>query len=480
MKLITYFDDFLRDTVNLNQTRVNLLENSIEAIKTFMKGSGWKPEIIEFKPQGSWAHKTIIKPLTDYPFDADLIVYVKPVDGWVAKDYIDNLYTEFQGSGIYKEKTRRYSHCVTIEYAGERKIDIAPCVKERIYADTYEVCNRISNEFEKSMPGDYTQWLVNKNSISGKNNLRKVTRLLKYMRDIKTNFTCPSFLFTTLLGDRISYIDSINNPFTDVPTSLKILIDRLDDWLQANQTKPTVRNPVLYEEIQSNAWDETKYSNFRSKINLYRGWIDDAYDESDKEESIGKWRRVFGDDFAADETIAKAACVSESAASELSGSSLATAGSDLVALVKRLGSIALPEGFNRLPHMHRPKWRTSSSTGLTVRVSAYLYTSKYGQSMRHITSLEILQSGYWIKFNASSGSGLPFPNEYYVMWRVTNTDKAAKKANALRGEFYQSDNKNSRWESLKYRGVHIVEAFLIRKTNEVMLGKSDPFYVVIE
>ena len=100
--------------------------------------------------------------------------------------------------------------------------------------------------------------------------------------------------------------------------------------------------------------------------------------------------------------------------------------------------------------------------------------------MRHITSLEILQSGYWIKFNASSGSGLPFPNEYYVMWRVTNTDKAAKKANALRGEFYQSDNKNSRWESLKYRGVHIVEAFLIRKTNEVMLGKSDPFYVVIE
>lgn len=480
MKLITYFDDFLKDTVNLNQTRVNLLENSIESIKIFMKGSGWKPEIIEFKPQGSWAHKTIIKPFKDYPFDADLIAYVKPVDGWTAQDYINNLYKEFQGSGIYKEKTRRYSHCVTIEYAGERKIDIAPCVKERIYPETYEVCNRISNEFEKSMPGDYTDWLINKNSISGKNNLRKVTRLLKYMRDIKTNFTCPSFLLTTLLGERISYLDSINNPFTDVPTSLKILIGRLDDWLQANPTKPTVRNPVLYEEIQSNAWDETKYSNFRSKINLYREWIDDAYDESDKEESIGKWRRVFGDDFAAEETASKAACVSESAASELSGRSLVSAGSDLVTLVKDLGSIALPKGFNRLPHMHRPKWSASSGAGLTVRVSAYLYTSKNGQSIRQIKSLEPLQSCYWIKFSASNGSGLPFPSEHYVMWRVTNTDKAAQKAKALRGEFYESGNNNSRWELLQYRGVHIVEAFLIRKATEVMLGKSDPFYVVIE
>lgn len=480
MRLITHFDDFLKDTVNLNQTRVTLLEDSIEAIETFIRNSDCKPEIIEFKPQGSWAHKTIIKPLTDYPFDADLIVYVKPVEGWEAKDYVNNLYTEFQGSGIYKEKTRRYSHCVTIEYTGEKKIDIAPCVKDRLYSGTYEVCNRNSNEFEKSKPGEYTDWLIDKNSISGKNNLRKVTRILKYMRDIKTNFTCPSFLLTTLLGNRISYQDGIVNPFTDVPTSLKILIGRLDDWLQANQTKPTVRNPVLYEEIQSNALDETKYSNFRNKINLYRGWIDDAYDESDKEESIGKWRRVFGDDFAVEETVAKAAYVSESAALELNSRSLASAGSDLVALVKSLGSIALPKGFNRLPHMHRPKWCPSPGVGLTVKVHAYLYTDRYGQQIRQITSLEPLKSGYWIKFSASGSSGLPFPNEYYVMWRVTNTDKAAEKAKALRGEFYESASNNSRWECLQYRGVHIVEAFLIRKTTEVMLGKSEPFYVVIE
>ena len=33
---------------------------------------------------------------------------------------------------------------------------------------------------------------------------------------------------------------------------------------------------------------------------------------------------------------------------------------------------------------------------------------------------------------------------------------------------------------MSYRGVHMVEAFLIRKSDDTLLGKSDPFYVVIE
>lgn len=288
MKLIQDFNTFLTDTVNLNSTRFDQLESSIEAIKTTVKGLDWKPVILGFAAQGSWAHKTIIKPLPGDPFDADLLVYVKPVDGWEPKDYIDELYVEMGKNGLYKDKIRRYSHCITVEYAGERKIDLAPCVKERRQTGIWEVCNRDTNVFEKSNPMDYTDWLIERNLICGSNNFRKATRLLKYLRDIKTNFTCPSFLLTTLLGMQIYASDKGAAAFADVPTTLKTLINRLDDWLQANPSRPTVRNPVLFEEIQSNAWNDTKYTNFRAKINLYRGWIDDAYDESDKEESIGK------------------------------------------------------------------------------------------------------------------------------------------------------------------------------------------------
>jgi hypothetical protein len=480
MKLIQDFSTFLNDTVNLNSTRFDLLESSIEAIKTAVRGLNWSPTIISFEAQGSWAHKTIIRPLPGDPFDADLLVYVKPVDGWEAKDYINELYVELGKLALYKDKVRRFSHCVTIEYAGERKIDVAPCVKERLHTGVWEVCNRDTNTFEKSNPLDYTNWLIERNAISGNNNFRKITRLLKYLRDIKTNFTCPSFLLTTLLGMHVHPTDRSVAAFADVPTALKTLVGRLDDWLQANPTRLTVRNPVLWDEIQSNTWDDTKYSNFRAKINLYRGWIDEAYDEPDREESIGKWQRVFGEDFAVREVTQRARQVSEAALSVVRGSPIFSGVADLVGLVKKIGRSALPRGFERLPHMRRPRWRTASGTQLTVNVNAKLWTSKYGHAVGTVESLEPSRPGYWMRFHARSSRGLPFPETYNVEWRITNTDEAAERANALRGDFYRSDEPLVRWEQLSYRGVHMVEAFLIRRADNALLGKSDVFYVVIE
>lgn len=75
---------------------------------------------------------------------------------------------------------------------------------------------------------------------------------------------------------------------------------------------------------------------------------------------------------------------------------------------------------------------------------------------------------------------MPFSADYKVQWRVTNTDKVASLAGALRGEFYPSDTGTSRSEGLEYRGVHFVEAFLIRNRDSRLVGQSDPFYVVIE
>ncbi|NPC58538.1 SMODS domain-containing nucleotidyltransferase [Caenimonas soli] len=480
MKLLEHFKKFLDDQVNLNQTRVDQLIDSIEAVKKVIRESDWKPKIIEFAPQGSWAHKTIIKPLPDKEFDADLLAFVEPVEGWEAKDYVNKLYSALEASSTYKDKLRRYSHCVTIEYAGERRMDIAPVVRGRIFKDRDEVCNRNSNEFEVSAPKAYTDWVVQKNSIAGGNDLRKVTRLLKYMRDIKGNFTCPSFLLTTLLGYRISDSDKGADAFADTPTALKTLLGRLDDWLQANPTLPEVRNPVLYSEVQSSVWDEIQYSNFRDKVNLYRGWVDDAYEEEDRDESIGKWRRVFGDDFAPGETKEAASRISEAVdAVAKSSGAVVVAGhfKDLVDWVKHAGTHVIPARLRRLPHVERPKWR-AAKTSLAVKVSAQLL-----DPVIPVSSGQPLAPERWIRFNASSSVGTPFPtNDYTVWWRVTNTDKVAYQADALRGDFYKSDADTpmSRAEYLSYRGVHFVEAFLVRKADGRLTGQSDPFYVVIE
>jgi len=477
MKLHNLFKTFLEDHVNLNATRLTLLESSIVAVENAVRALAWGPKVISFSPQGSWAHETIIKPQSGRPFDADLLVFVEAKEGWTAKDYVNNLATELGKLPAYEGKVRRFSHCATIEYAGERKIDVAPCVVNRTYAGQHEVCNRNSDQFEVSAPLEYTDWVKAKNAVAGGNDLKKVTRLLKYMRDIKGNFTCPSFLLTTLMGLQVYETDRDSAQFADLTTTLKTLMGRLDDWLQARPNVPTVLNPKLLQEDQASGWDETQYSNFREKVNLYRGWVDDAYAETDRDESIGKWQRVFGENFAAGEAKRAAEEVSESA----TRGTLVTGGhfQDLVEKVKVLGIAAVPANLRRLPHVRRPVWRMGRDQ-YTVKITAELRAGEYGSTQRPIRSAEPLQAGYWVRFTAANNMGLPFTDDYKVQWRVTNTDKVAARAGVLRGDFYPSDSGSSRSEQLSYRGVHFVEAFLVRKRDSRLVGQSEPFYVVIE
>ena len=75
---------------------------------------------------------------------------------------------------------------------------------------------------------------------------------------------------------------------------------------------------------------------------------------------------------------------------------------------------------------------------------------------------------------------MPLPKTYLVKWRITNTDKTAKDAGELRGGFYASEGGTGRWESLTYRGVHMAEAFVVRRADDALVAQSEPFFVVVE
>ncbi len=483
MKLVQHFTDFLNDTVNLNDTRLTQLSDSVGALKTFIRQSEWKPKIKGFEPQGSWAHRTIIKPVEGKPFDADLLALVEPVQGWDAKTYLSELRRVFAESATYADKVRRFSHCITIEYASERKIDIAPCVMERQGFITLEVCNFNTNAFELSKPRRYTRWLNTRDAWTGLNGLRKTTRLLKYLRDIKTTFTCPSFVLTTLLGDRIAEVDANNvSDFADTPTSLKTIMDRLDGWLQQHNGVPTIPNPVLASEILSDVWTDAQFTNFRDMIHTYREWIDDAYAEPDRDESIGKWRRVFGDEFASGTTIEKAANVSSAARDYLNTTSLTPSGfdGDLIDLFARLGKKAIPPWFKSLPHKQRPRWRRAEKSSLGVTVSATLHNAKKGVWMSTLSGADDpLPKFHWIQFQLRTSTGLPLGPDYEIHWRITNTDLAAHRAKQLRGGFEKANDGSSHWEKLEYRCIHSAEAFVVRKRDQALVAESEPFYVPV-
>ena len=162
-------------------------------------------------------------------------------------------------------------------YAGDFEIDIVPCVTDRP-GGTYrfEICNRVEESFEPTDSEAYTAWLADRNGWVRNDRLREVTRLLKYLRDIKQTFTCKSILLTTLIGNLITPPMRFmhNAYFPDPPTALKTLIRRLDDYLQEHPELHEVNNPVLKRESFTRHWDDEKYANFRDVIHRYREWIE--------------------------------------------------------------------------------------------------------------------------------------------------------------------------------------------------------------
>ena len=119
MKHVAQFNDFLADTVNLNKTRIDLLEGRVETISGFLRNSTYKPRIRRFAPQGSWAHKTIIKPPGDKDFDADLLVIVDEVEDWSPAKYVNELHAVFRVNKTYEDKVSRRTRCVMLNYAGD-------------------------------------------------------------------------------------------------------------------------------------------------------------------------------------------------------------------------------------------------------------------------------------------------------------------------------------------------------------------------
>jgi len=472
VKLIKHFDLFLKDTVNLNQTRIDTLETRVGVIRKFILDSAYVAEIVGYSAQGSWAHQTIIKLTKDgQEFDADLVVFVKPVADWDAKKYILELRRIFAISGTYADKVGMKSRCVTLDYAGDFHLDVVPVVvtEDDWGEPEYLVCNRNENEFEITDGNGFLEWWNGKCSDAGGSVLRKVTRLLKYLRDTKQTFSAKSVLLTTLIGQQVGFLDKMGlvSDFTDVPSGLKAILSRLDDFLQEHEDMPEVENPALEGESFTRNWTDDQYSNFRTMINRYREWVDEAFEEEDRDESIRKWRRVFVAAFAKGETLKKAAAVADN-----------SVGQDVVPLVKRVGAAILERIPRRLPHVQKLKYRRGKS--IRIRVEAVEKARKGSPAIRSLTNGDIIQAGSGVEFLASTGSGQPISKDWFVLWQVVNTGQAAIDSACPRGEFNRSDSHCRRFESVQYYGAHWVQAFLINERTQKCDGVSERFFVVVD
>ena len=286
------FRDFLRDYVNLNDTRLDRLKSGVRGVNGHLKEhlAGYQ----KMEPQGSYAFGTLIKPVDDNDeYDADIQIVMNHNPKWEPRDYVLEVRRTLAANKTYADKLRLKTRCVTVDYVGDFHLDVVPLVT---IDSKHYVCNRNDNAFEETDGTGYRAWINEKNRITG-GNLKRVIRLLKYLRDYKNSFTAKSILLTTLVGNTIKASDESKESVSTNADTLVTVLTRMDDYLQQHPNMPKIKNPVLDTEDFNRHWNQQKYENFRNRVHSYAQTARKAKDEPSSEKAIKLWQELFGDDF---------------------------------------------------------------------------------------------------------------------------------------------------------------------------------------
>ena len=85
--------------------------------------------------------------------------------------------------------------------------------------------------------------------------------------------------------------------FARATGTLKVVSNRINAFLQATPAMPRFRNPALRSERFDKGWDKSQYRNFQANFEAYNKRINDAFEETNDDVSIQKWRNLFGRNF---------------------------------------------------------------------------------------------------------------------------------------------------------------------------------------
>lgn len=441
MKLIKYFDLFLTDSVNLNKSRLDDLDTRVNRITEALKASSHLDgRVLDTVPQGSWAHKTIIRPADGFEFDADFLLQLSEDLDWndSPRSYANAAWSALTNHSTYGDMSTKKDRCVRVSYANDCHIDVVTYV---VLASGREVIvNRATNQFEDTNPIGFTAWIQEKDTLTN-GSLRRVIRLLKYLRDHRNAFNLKSVLLTTLIGNVVDSWRSYDSDYyKDVPTTLLHLVEDLDTWLQARWTKPSVVDPSCPTTTFDHRWTDAQYKTFRDKIHALKPQIQSAYKAVTTAESVTAWRDVFGDAFPGSVAVVTA-------------SAAATATDALTkrgAPVDRAPNERFIEEMYPVVESHRVAIVCEVSPPRNLNRAQRRSLSARGG---HVPKRRDLL------FKITDRN---VPEPFRVFWKVRNRGREAADLNALRGEITEDEGRHEKTESTLYTGHHYVECYIVK------------------
>lgn len=452
----THFEAFLETTANLKPWKLIQLDGRVTSIVAAVENDVvLGPMFKEHIPQGSWAHRTIIEPVTENDeFDADFLLHLEENEDWSKEpqEYLRQTRAAFKRHSTYAAMVTKKNRCVRIVYANDCHVDVVPHLT---LADGRQVIvNYADNDFEDTNPAGFTAWMKERDDLAN-GNLRVVIRLLKYLRDFKGTFSCPSVILSTLVGSRVQPWDNTSR-YADIPTTLVHLLEDLDTWLDLYPNMPLLDDPTCPGTSFNHRWNEDKYRNFAAQVKRYAGWARAAHDADGEEEALPLWQKLFGPEFVTPEVRA----VVKSIADSRSARSAVTAAPARPAIVKE---VAVPgeQFIEQQGYRFAPRYRAT----LDCRVDGMR-----GFQSPHLRELPFVPRRVTLRFKVLTDA----PPGFTVLWKVRNRGEAARAANDLRGQIRADGITHE--ESTLYPGEHYVEVYLVR---DGVVIASDHHEVVI-
>lgn len=481
------------EKISISDAKYEDARRSYEAVGTWL--SDERSFLYNFKPhiyiQGSFALGTAIKPIIGDEYDVDVVCLLQLTKKRVSQEQLKKLVGDrLKEHNKYKQILEEKRRCWTLNYADSSKfhLDILPAIpsfldildmetyRSSVFYNEILITDKnkdnycfISDNWQKSNPLDYAEWFKGKmytraekqklyeirNSVNDmpiykrKTILQKVIQLLKYHRNQKygNNEHKPiSIIITTLATQAYSGEDNIFEAMQNIVQKMPMFIEKRngEDWIS---------NPVNMEENYADKWKEQPI-----KKEIFKNWLVSL-------------NSIISDILKSDSDYSN---ILESAYGISFDSKVNYSTDSSSQMNSKYMSNPLHSHFN-LPY--REKLNIPEKLQFKLPITATFKNPHTGKIYPYSSNEAALPKSGTIQFKVDVNENTL--QNAKVIFQVVNTGDEAKMAKDLRGGFVDLFDSKTKihTETTKYRGRHMIQAFLIR--NGICIARSDEFIVNI-
>lgn len=446
--------------------------------------SDLKPYNPQIYAQGSFRLGTVVQPIDgESGYDIDLVCQLEIAKEQITqKDLKSRVGNRLEERADLKEILEPSRRCWVLNYPSDQgmpnfHMDVLPSIPniERppsgiLLTDTELV------RWQKSNPVAYAEWFKSRmsevferrkvafaESIQAnvedvpdwriKTPLQRTVQILKRHRDVYfggDENKPVSIILTTLAAHAYEGQD-------DIYDALTAITKRMPSFIENRGGVWWVQNPVDPDENFADKWNE-----YPERREAFIQWLAKAqadFENVSKAGSLSDGLQILNESIGP-QTMTK---VAASLGVPLGG-----------ALPPIVRNIPLVPALADYSHAQGPQWPINQN--YNVKVTGRVYIKKLnGKKGRYLRPLgaDSVPKRVWIKFQTYTNA----PPPYSVQWQVVNTGQDAINDRCPRGDFYNSEEPNVRWESTSYRGTHWVEAFVIK--NGLCVGRSGKVFVKV-